>query len=238
MDALASLSFSSSLSSFSFFFSLETSTPSVLSLDLDLKGNSKDFLKHLFISLGGINVLDRNKTMNTVNRAVFLNILWSAHYLLENLSLFIEICPTTARNAQPTAFHLFTCSGSVLLISSQGQAAAFTSRTLSTDTPVVLLFILHLLEGSSLKRDTKKVLFVLFLGEGKVILLLAVEVWMSLCKFTTVWRTLKHLSLGKATYRTHMQHADSHLKQNPLITDFIIIMCFQLKRNVSKPNVC
>lgn len=49
---VASLSFSSSLSSLSFFFSLETSTPSVFSLDLDLKGKIKGFLEHYSFSQG------------------------------------------------------------------------------------------------------------------------------------------------------------------------------------------
>jgi len=84
---VASFSFSSSLSSLSFFFSLETSTPSVFSLDLDLKGKIKDFLEHYgFSQEDYTHVPDRNRTMNTLYRFRFPN-TYKAHCLPENLSI-------------------------------------------------------------------------------------------------------------------------------------------------------
>lgn len=64
---VASLSFSSSLSSLSFFLSLETSTPSVFSLDLDLKRKIKRFLEYYSFSQGeDTDILDRNRTIITL----------------------------------------------------------------------------------------------------------------------------------------------------------------------------
>lgn len=146
---VASLSFSSSLSSLSFFFSLETSTPSVFSLDLDLKDKIKDFLEHHSFSQGeGTHVLDRNRTTNTLYRFMLSNTLQSTLPPRESFH-FVEIFPPTTRNADSIATHRFTCFSSVFLISLQGEVADFISRTLTIDTLVVLQFILHLFEDSS-----------------------------------------------------------------------------------------
>lgn len=123
---VASLSFSSSLSSLSFFFSLETSTPSVFSLDLDLKSKIKDFLEHYSFSQGrDTHVLDKNRTMNTLYRLMFSNTLQSTLPPRESCHV-MEIFPLTTRNA----IHQFTCFSSVLLISLQVEVADFISKHL------------------------------------------------------------------------------------------------------------
>lgn len=103
---------------------------------------------------------------------------------------------------------------------------------------MVLLFFLHLFEDSSLKRDTKKSP-VCSISRG-------MESDLAPCYGSLNVPMQIHCCMkdtetplpGKAAYRTHMQHPDFHVKQSPLITDFIILMCFLLKRNVSEPNVC
>lgn len=110
---VASLSFSSSLSSLSFFFSLETSTPSVFSLDLDLKGKIKDFLEHYsFSQREDTHVLARNRTVNTLYRFMFSNTLRSTLTPRQSFH-FMKIFPLTTRNIESIAIHQFTSFGSV-----------------------------------------------------------------------------------------------------------------------------
>lgn len=159
VHTLTSLSFSSSLSSFSFFFSLETSTPSVFSLDLDLKNKIKnlcmsDLNRRFQLFLEKICVW--TETMPLTDFFKYL-----AEYIHFPENLFISWTYFLQLPEMQNLLGHIDSYALVLFFSFLYGRKLPTSfpETLKTDTLMVPQFISYHLENSCWNKDTQKFLF-------------------------------------------------------------------------------